>query len=389
MNHLLLDQLNQIHKQKLNLPGNVQVKSPGRINLIGEHTDYNDGFVMPAAIDKSIYAVFSKSHTNSYIYALDAEADHTFSVKDTLVPITDGGWKNYVLGVVAQLKDKGLPLGEFSMIFGGDIPIGAGLSSSAALENAVCHGLNELFGLGLTPKEMIVLSQKAEHEFAGVRCGIMDQFASMMGKKDHAFVLDCRSLDHTYFPVLLDTHEFVLYNSNVHHSLASSEYNVRREQCEQGVARLQSQGFAIQTLRDVSQDILESHKNSFDPLIFKRCLYIVEENRRVNQFAQTMAANNLNEAGDILYQGHQGMKTAYEITCPEIDFMIDFTRELPQVAGARMTGGGFGGCTLNLVKKDYIDTLTADLNQAYQEKFGKNITPIRVTLDNGVETIAI
>jgi len=361
--------------------------SPGRINLIGEHTDYNLGFVFPAAIDKGIYLAIGFSSKLSKVISLDMDSSIEFSSKEKLLPLSDGGWKNYLLGVVEFIKNGDKLPSEFNMIFGGDIPIGSGLSSSAALENGIGYALNECFGLGKTKLELLKISQKAEHDFVGVRCGIMDQFASMMGEKDQAILLDCSNLESTLFPVALEGYSIVLLNSNVDHNLAGSEYNKRREECEEGVAILQKYFPSVKTLRDVTMEMLEQHKMKFTPVVLNRCEYILEENERVQQFGTMLSKNEPVSIGEILYQGHEGMKNKYEITCKELDFLVDYTKSFPDVLGARMMGGGFGGCTLNIVKVDFVDEFVNSISTSYNHQWGLNLTPISVEISDGVGLI--
>ncbi len=387
-NQVLLDRVINKHKSLFDAECDYQtIFSPGRINLIGEHTDYNNGFVMPAAIDKGIYLTISRSHNESKVVALDMEASHAFSLKEDLCPLPDGGWRNYVIGVIHQLKAAGHPIEEVNIVFGGDIPIGAGLSSSAALENAVGYGLSELFGLGIAKSVLARHSQKAEHEFAGVRCGIMDQYASLMGAENAAILLDCASLDYREVPLSLDDYTLVLCNSNVEHNLASSEYNIRREQCEAGVATLRQYYPEVKSLRDARPEMLTSPPLVFDPVTLKRCEYIIEENQRVIAFAKALEKKDFTAAGLILYEAHTGMQHKYEITCAEIDFIVDFAKTQEAVLGARMMGGGFGGCTINLVHRQGQDQFIAELSKVYLERFDIEMTPISVEIGAGTRSI--
>ncbi len=387
-NQVLLDRIINKHKALFGTECDYHtIFSPGRINLIGEHTDYNNGFVMPAAIDKGIYLTISKSHSESKVVSLDMQASHAFSLKEDLSPLSNGGWKNYVIGVIHQLKTAGHPIEEVNMVFGGDIPIGAGLSSSAALENAVGYGLSGLFGLGIAKSVLARYSQKAEHEFAGVRCGIMDQYASLMGAENAAILLDCASLDYREVPLSLDDYTLVLCNSNVEHNLASSEYNIRRQQCEAGVATLRQCYPEVSSLRDARPEMLTAPALVFDPVTLKRCEYVIEENQRVIAFAQALEKKDFKAAGLILYEAHAGMQQKYKITCGEIDFMVDFAKTQDAVLGARMMGGGFGGCTINLVHRQGQDQFIAELSKAYLERFDVKMTPILVEVGAGTRSI--
>ena len=258
----------------------LTVRSPGRINLIGEHTDYNEGFVLPAAIDKEIYLAFAKNDLEECrVFSYDYDEMNTFSLHG-FSPVPQG-WINYIMGVVAQLQAGGHVVGGFDCVFGGTIPIGAGLSSSAALENGVCLGLSTLFGLGLDRLSMIRYSQKAEHEYAGVACGIMDQFASMMGKAEHAIRLDCRSMEYSYFPLNLGEYQVILCDTKVEHALADSEYNQRRVECEIGLAAVQNFYSGIKSLRDVTFEMLDTVRVEVPPIVYERCSYVLEENERL------------------------------------------------------------------------------------------------------------
>ncbi len=383
MNSNLIDTVRKTYREHFEAEP-IIVFSPGRINLIGEHTDYNNGFVFPAAIDKGIYLAIGKSSGLSEIIANDVKESHQFSTHEQLQPIQNGSWRNYVLGVIQQLKVKTAIPGEINIVFGGDIPIGSGLSSSAALENAVGYGLNEIFGLCIKSIGLLKISQKAEHEFVGVKCGIMDQFASMMGEKDRALLLDCKTLHYDSHSVDLEDYTFLLINSNVEHNLVNSEYNVRRSQCEEGVAILKCHYPEIDSLRDVSLSMLGKHKGEFNELIFKRCRYVLEENERVLQLGASLDRNDLRGVGQILYDGHKGMRYQYDITCDQIDFLVDFTNDFSGILGARMMGGGFGGCTINLIHRDCVDQFIEEISTAYRKSWNIEVTPIHVEISSGV-----
>lgn len=363
------------------------IQSPGRMNMIGEHTDYNLGYVLPAAIDKGIWMALAESEDGLSVFqAIDLNQEIQLPDFERLAPF-DKGWANYVIGVIDQLIKAGKKISPLKCVFGGNIPIGSGLSSSAALENATCFGLNELFDLGLSKMDMIKLSQKAEHEFVGVMCGIMDQFTSMMGEENKVLRLDCRSLEYQTFPLELEAYELVLLNSNVEHSLASSQYNIRRSQCEEGVAIMKKSDPNVHSLRDVSSELLESCKAAMPEVVYRRCKYIVEENERVLAFCEALDQKDFARAGQILKAAQWGMKNEYEITCPEIDFLVDFAYDHPGIIGARMMGGGFGGCTLNIVEKKQEQTFLTSITHAYKDKFGFETTPIKVKISDGVKRV--
>jgi galactokinase len=363
------------------------IRSPGRINLIGEHTDYNEGFVLPAAIDKSIYLGFAKNNSRKCrIYALDFQEEKIFSLEN-MKPAE--GWINFVMGVAAVIQKAGNQLEGFDCVLGGDIPIGAGLSSSAALENGVGFGLNELFNLNLERLELLKFSQQAEHAFAGVKCGIMDMFASMMGKKDQAIRLDCRSLEHSYFPLDLGDYQLLLCNTKVAHSLAESAYNKRREECQEGVNKVKDQFPEVKSLRDVTPQMLEKAKGEMSPVIYKRCAYVIRENERLIKTCEALADHDLIAVGQFLYGSHEGLSESYEVSCPELDFLVDYTRDLPDVLGARMMGGGFGGCTLNLLKKSAVKDFVPAVTSAYLEQFGREMETYAVKVADGTGVFAL
>lgn len=360
----------------------VLVSSPGRINLIGEHTDYNDGFVLPAAIDKRIiYAVALNGTGKCNAYAAFNKEQVSFDL-DAVKPTP--GWINYLLGVVDQLQKRGYKVPGFDCVIAGDVPVGAGLSSSAAVEGGLVAALDHLMGYALSRMDMALIGQKAEHTFPGVQCGIMDQFANLHGKKDQVMLLDCRDLTYTYYPFNFPSQKIVLCNSMVHHSLASSEYNVRRQQCEAGVKILQAAYPQVQSLRDAGMDMLEAVKDKMDSIVYKRCAYVIAEIARVQQACDYLQQGNLQEFGKLMYATHDGLSRLYEVSCPELDYLVELARQRPEVAGARVMGGGFGGCTINLVQEDKVAAYTTYIRDRYQQKFGK-VPEIYVTsIEEGV-----
>lgn len=262
------------------------------------------------------------------------------------------------------------------------------MSSSAAIECGFAFGLNELLKTNFSKYELVKMAQKAEHEYAGVMCGIMDQFASMFGKKNEVFKLDCRSHEHEYFPLDLDNYIIALVDTRVKHSLAASAYNKRREECEIGVKILQKDNPCITALRDVTIKLLEEKKDNFEPTVFKRCKYVIEENERVNNACKFLQSNNKMGFGKLMYQSHEGLKNNYEVSCDELDFLVDLTREMKQVLGSRMMGGGFGGCTINLVEESAIDNFKDDIELAYEQKTGKKPYFYLVKTIDGVSQIS-
>jgi len=379
-----LDLEEDIKKAFINKFGNdpLLVRSPGRINLIGEHTDYNGGFVFPAAIDKYIIAAVAKSDSNvCKVYAKDKNEDYQFNL-DYLEPLKENSWKNFVIGVVAETVKLGKSIQPFNLVFGGDIPAGAGLSSSAALENSIVFALNTLFELQMTKREMISISQNAEHNFVGVKCGIMDQFASMYGIEDHALFLDCRSLEYEPFELDLKGYTLVLINSNVDHNLAENAYNERRFVCEK-VAKM----LHVKALRDASIEDLFQIKEALPEDEYQKALYVIQENLRVIKAKELLIEKNIKAFGNLLYSTHEGMKDQFKISCDEIDFLVNKAIENPHVIGARMMGGGFGGCTLNLIEEAAVSDFTASIKTAYINKFGRACSVYFVKLSNGTQGI--
>ena len=361
----------------------VLVKSPGRINLIGEHTDYNEGYVLPAAIDKSIVAAIGKSGNNvCSIFALDNNESYEFELKN-IQPVENGGWRNYVIGVVAEIQKKGLKLEPFNVVFGGDIPQGAGLSSSAALENSIVFGLNELFDLKITKLEMIHISQKAEHNYAGVKCGIMDQYATMFGIKNCALFLDCKTLEATPINIDFKDYQLVLINTNVKHILVDAAYNERREVCEK-VARLLN----LNSLRKANESDLIRIKGKISESDYQKTLYVIQENNRVLKAVKFIKNNNIKALGNLLFKTHNGLQDQYEVSCKELDFLVDQAKSNQEVLGARMVGGGFGGCTINIVKSNGVKTFAEHMSNAYKHKFGADCSVYFVELSQGTHSLA-
>lgn len=359
--------------------------SPGRVNLIGEHTDYNEGFVLPAAIDKAIYlAVGPRSDNELHFVAYDLNKTYQGTL-NRLEPTHT--WADYLLGVVAQFRLAGHEPGGFNCVFGGTIPMGSGLSSSAALENGVGFALNEVFSLGLDRITMLKLSQRAENEFVGAKVGIMDMFASMMGKADHVIKLDCRSLDYTYAPLQMEGISIVLCDSRVKHSLVTSEYNTRRSECEAGVRFLQTFYPDIKSLRDVTMPMLDRHLRDTDPLIYRRCAYVVQENQRLLDGVAALEAGDVAQFGQLMYGSHEGLSHWYEVSCPELDILVDIARQQTGVLGARMMGGGFGGCTINLVRENALDDFTDLITKQYKAQTGKDAYLHVCKIQNGTHRI--
>jgi len=356
--------------------------SPGRINIIGEHTDYNDGYVFPAAVNKGIAAAIQKSDSGSCTaIALDLDSTVKFEL-DKLKPSKEGSWENYVFGVVAEIQNRSKIVGDFNIIFKGNIPGGAGMSSSAALENSVVFGLNELFRLGLSKKEMILISQKAEHNYVGVKCGIMDQYASMFGIKNHALHLDCRTVESKPYEINFEDHQLMLINTNVKHSLSDSAYNDRRSACE-SISKL----LGIKALRDATEADLETIVDKVTPANYQKALYVIQENERTIKAGKAIENNDLEKLGSLIYQSHEGLSNQYKVSCDELDFLVKQAKKNKHVLGARMMGGGFGGCTINLIAKSEAKVFGETTSKAYKEKFNKDCSVYFIELSDGTHVV--
>ena len=365
----------------------VVIKSPGRINFIGEHTDYNNGFVLPTAIDKKITFKISKNNSLKKCSVYSTNYDLRFSFNLDNIKKSNTSWENYILGVIHEIQKLTDKVQGFDCELSSDIPVGSGISSSAALECGLAFGLNELFNLNLSKLNIVELSQRAEHNYVGTKCGIMDQFASVMSKKDHVILLDCQSLEHKYIPINIKPYKILLLNTNVSHSLASSEYNTRREECEKGVSIISEKYPNIKSLRDVSETILEEFKDILPKIIFSRCKYVIEEKTRVLNAVEALEENRLNDFGDLMYATHQGLSKEYEVSCKELDFLVDFTNEYDAVIGSRMMGGGFGGCTINLIHENAISGFINKVSNAYYKKFNIKLDAFEANPSGGTSMI--
>ena len=362
------------------------VRSPGRVNLIGEHTDYNDGFVLPAAINKAIYVAAAISISDQcYFIAADMNEEYKTDINN--LQKIEGHWSVYINSVIDQLQKAGYPIAGFNCVIGGDIPTGSGMSSSAAVECAVLFALNEMFSLGLDKMAMVKIAQRAENVYVGVQCGIMDQFASMFGKKDHVVKLDCRSLQYEYKPFDMKGIRIVLFDTSIKHSLASSEYNIRRLQCEAGVAMIQQHHPKVKKLRDVSLAMLDQYVLPQDEKVYLRCSFIVEEIQRLQDACVDLEKNDMISFGKKMFATHKGLSELYDVSCKELDFMVDFVTNEPSVLGARMMGGGFGGCTINLIKEDAIEAISRRIEKVYNAAFGIDMKVYVSTIEEGTSIV--
>lgn len=365
------------------------VKSPGRINLIGEHTDYNLGFVLPAAIEKAIYfAVQENDSDKIYIETfLTSPEQIVFDTVGNHREFTSF-WGNYFKAILEILHEKKYKLKGFDCVFGGDIPIGSGLSSSAALCCGFIYAISELLDLKIDKHEIALIAQKAEHKI-GLNCGLMDQYAVLFGKSSNALFLDCKTLEFKHIPINLEGYTWVLINSNIQHNLAvDSEYNKRRQSCELVVDKIRSYKEEVSSLRDITIGNLNSIKKEISPVDYKRAKYILEENNRVEKMKNVLISGDAEKIGSLLLAGHNAMSTEYEITTEELDILVSIGESLPGVLGSRMMGGGFGGCTINLIKNEAIEESLEAIVNEYEKRTGITSEVVRLQIGNGVHMVS-
>ncbi len=355
--------------------------SAGRINLIGEHTDYNGGFVFPGAIDKYIMTAININGTDKVrLYSVDMNQYTEFGLREEDKPAEQ--WACYVFGVCREILKRGFEVKGFDAVFAGNVPLGAGLSSSAALESCFAYALNDLFNDNkISIFELALIGQSTEHNYCGVNCGIMDQFASVFGKKDCLMRLDCRSLDFKYFPFKPVGYKLVLVNSQVKHELVDSPYNKRRESCERVAKTL-----GVETLRDADMSMLEAAKDQISDEDYKRAVYVIGEKQRVLDVCEALEKGDYETVGQRMYETHHGLSKDYEVSCEELDFLNDVAKECG-VTGSRIMGGGFGGCTINLVKEELYDTFVQTAKTKFNEKYGIEPIIIDVVISDGAHKV--
>ena len=362
------------------------VRSPGRVNLIGEHTDHNLGFVLPAAVDKAIHlALRLRDDRRVGLFALDPQSAYEGSLER--IEPSDLQWPNYLLGIFREFQELGIGLRGVDCVFGGDVPIGCGMSSSAALEAGFAFGLNELLGAGLDRVALARLSQRSENRFVGVNCGIMDQFASLLGKEKRLIRLDCRDLSYEYVPFEREDLLLVLCDSQVRRSLTGSEYNLRRQQCEAGVALLRQRHPEVQSLRDATLAMVEACRDGMDPAVFRRCEYVVRENGRVVEACAALERGDVAAFGAAMNATHEGLAHGYEVSCPELDILAEAAQGMAGVHGSRMMGAGFGGCTINLVEAGSLATFREGMARVYRERLRKEPVLHVCKLRGGTEIV--
>lgn len=366
--HELPDVLAAFQRETGRTP-DLKVDARGRINIIGEHTDYNDGFVLPGAVDKSIFFAAGRNNVGKVrFWALDLNEYAEMDV--AAIRPTDKLWVNYVAGIADQFRQRGHELPGFDLVFGGNLPKGSGMSSSAALETGTALVVNELTGAGLSKPELARLAQRSSHQFVGIPCGIMDQFASLMGEDDAVILLDCRSLDYEVVSSQAGEYEWILINTKVSHELASSEYPTRVAECREGVRILQQYDPSIRALRDVEPALVKAHREEMGEEVFARCLFVTEEKDRTHRAVDCLRQGRWAELGELLFATHAGLRDLYAVSCPELDFLVQKAVSAPGVAGARLMGGGFGGCTINLVHRDHKEAFVSAALRDYETRFG-------------------
>ena len=359
--------------------------SPGRVNLIGEHTDYNGGFVFPGAIDKGIYAAINPNGTDKIrAYSIDYQAMSEFGMREEDAPKEP--WARYIFGVVREMQKRGFIPKGFVTVFAGDVPLGAGMSSSAALESTFAFALNDIYNLGIDKFELARIGQSTEHNYCGVKCGIMDQFASIFGKKGHLMRLNCATMEFEYFPFDPKGYKVVLLDTVVKHELASSAYNKRRESCENACAHIAKRHPEVKYLSDATMQMLDEVKNEIPREDYMRAKYVIGEKQRVLDVCDALEKGDYATVGDRMYGTHYGMSKEYEVSCEELDYLNDIAKECG-VTGSRVMGGGFGGCTINLVKEGLYDKFIATAKEKFNKKFGHEPKVYDVVISDGARRL--
>lgn len=382
MNDILIKKTTAFFEESFGSSPEKMVLSPGRINIIGEHIDYNDGYVLPAAIDKIICFAFEKNNSKqSRIIAIDLNDEFEIDLTET-VELNEKVWTNYFRGVINQLRLGGFAFEGFNCVFSSNIPVGSGLSSSAALECGFLYGINTLFNLNIKPIDIALMSQKAEH-WVGINCGIMDQFSSVMGLENKVIKIDCKTLEFEYHDANFNDYSLILFDSNVKHSLFTSAYNTRREECEEGLSIIKSHFPEITSFRDCSENQVLSLQDKMSSEVFKRSYYVVKEIGRVSKACEALDKGEIEVLGQLMFETHEGLSSEYEVSCAELDFLVDTVKKENSVIGSRLMGGGFGGCTINLIQKGEEDVIKAKLSKLYFETFNIELKIYDVKIGNG------
>lgn len=382
MNDILIQNTVAFFEKSFGSSPEKTVLSPGRINIIGEHIDYNDGYVLPAAIDKVICFAFSKNNTKtSKIIAIDLNEEFEIDLTQE-VKLSDVVWTNYIRGVIKQLQDNGFSFEGFNCVFSSNIPVGSGLSSSAALECGTIFGIKSLFDLKLEKVDISLLGQKAEH-WVGINCGIMDQFSSVHGLENKVIKLDCNTLDFEYHNADFKDYSLILFDSNVKHSLFTSEYNTRRIECEEGLSIIKNHFPEVKSFRDSSVEQVLSLKDKMSEKVFDRVHFVVKEINRVIKACEALDEGNIELLGALLFETHYGLSKEYEVSCEELDMLVDTAKEDDAIIGSRLMGGGFGGCTINLVKKGNENEVKRKFSKLYLDTFGIELKFYDVKISNG------
>ena len=359
--------------------------SPGRINLIGEHTDYNGGFVFPGAIDKGIYAAIQANGCDKVrVYSLDYEAMSEFGMREEDLP--QEAWARYIFGVVREILKRGYRIHGFDAVFAGDVPLGAGMSSSAALESTFAYAINDIYSLGTEKMELARIGQATEHNYCGVKCGIMDQFASIFGKEGHLIRLNCATMEYEYFPFHPEGYKVVLLDTCVKHELASSAYNKRRESCENACAHITKRHNEVKFLSDATMEMLEEVREEISEEDYMRAKYVIGEKQRVLDVCDALERGDYVTVGDRMFGTHYGMSKEYEVSCDELDFLNDIARRCG-VTGSRVMGGGFGGCTINIVKEELYDDFVSTARNEFLNKFGHQPKTYDVVISDGARRL--
>lgn len=375
----------KIFKEKFGKDSPEVYTSPGRVNLIGEHTDYNGSFVFPGAIDKGMIAAIKFNGTDKVrAYAVDLNESSEFGLKEEDAP--KEVWAKYIFGVCREIIKRGGTIKAFDTVFAGDVPLGAGMSSSAALESTYAFALNDLLNLGIDKFELALIGQSTEHNYVGVMCGIMDQFASLFGKEGHLIRLDTKSMEYEYFPFNPKGYKLVLLDTLVKHELASTAYNARRASCEKVAATIAKRHSEVEFLRDASMEMLNEVKDEISEKDYMRAQYVIDETQRVIEVSDALKRSDYETVGRKMYETHHGMSKIFEVSCEELDFLNEIAKE-HGVTGSRVMGGGFGGCTINLVKDELYDSFIKDAKEQFNEKFGHEPKVYDVVISDGARKL--